>query len=469
MSSQLVALGLPLAIGFISQMAISFTDAALVSRLGPAELAGTTLALSVFSLVMLMGLGIITAVSPKVAASHRSGDMAGVRGWYVQGVWLSVVTGVIAALVLLHTREILLLVGQTDQVATIAQHYNNGAAAGVIFFFLYVNARSVMSAVGAPKPLTWIMISAIPVNFVVGFIAIFGIGGIGGAGVFGAGISSSLVRAAIIIVATVVLLRAQIFAPLGLRAASLRIDFRQIMGLLQVGIPIGVRIMAGEGFLPVIAFFIAGFGTNATAAHAVGLRVDTLVSVFALGFSAAATTLAAWAWADADWQALRRLKNALLLVSVIYVVALDIIVATTFGFIQHTVFGITSPQVTALLWTLLPLLLLSFSFGTIGAMYNGFLVGVQDTYLPTLVVVMSYWIFGLGFGLLLAHIASLGFYGLWVGMSSASLLITVFNFMRAGTHVRRLRHQAPAATKTASTPTEPAGRQIREQPEEGAS
>lgn len=469
MLSQLVALGFPLAIGFTSQMAISFTDAALVSRLGAAELVGTTLALSVFSLVMLMGLGIITAVAPKVAASYRSGDMPGVRGWYVQGVWLSVVTGVIAALFLLHTREILLLIGQSDEVATIAQDYNNGAAVGLIFFFLYINARSVMSAVGKPKPLTWIMISAIPVNFVVGYIAIFGIGGFGGFGVLGAGISSSLVRGGIIVVATVVLLRGRVFASLRLRAASPRIDFRKIVGLLRVGAPIGVRILSGEGFLPVIAFFIAGFGTDATAAHAVGLRVETLISVFALGFSAAATTLAAWAWSDGDWRALRRVKNALLLVSIIYVVALDVIVATTFGFIQHTVFGITSPQVTALLWGLLPLLLLSFTFETIGAMYNGFLVGVQDTYLPTLVVVTSYWIFGVGLGIFLANAASLGFYGLWVGMLAASLIVAVFNIVRAGTHVRRLRHRAPLPDGATSTPATLAGRQIHEQPAEGAS
>jgi len=45
-SGKLLALGVPLAIGFVSQMAISFTDAALIARLSAAELAGTTLALS---------------------------------------------------------------------------------------------------------------------------------------------------------------------------------------------------------------------------------------------------------------------------------------------------------------------------------------------------------------------------------------------------------------------------------------
>lgn len=443
MSSQLLALGLPLAIGFISQMAISFTDAALVSRLGARQLAGTTLALSVFSLVMLLGLGIITAVSPKVATSHRLGDETALRAWYVQGVWLSVVVGAVAAVILFNTRGILLLLGQDQELATIAQQYNNGAALGVVFFFLYVNARSVMSAVGKPKPLTWIMVAAIPVNFAVSYAAIFGVAAIPGAGVLGAGVSSTIVRAAIVLAATLLLVRGKAFASLGLADAPLRLDVEKMVDLVKVGTPIGVRILAGEGFLPVLAFFVAGFGAETTAAHAVGLRIETLVSVFALGFSAAATTIAAWAWADEDWVALRHLKNALFVVALMYVIAIDVIVASTFGFIQHTVFGISSDHVVGLLWGLLPLLLLSFSIDTIGSMYNGFLVGVQDTYLPTAVVMLSYWVFGTGLGVLLAHVTSMGFYGLWAGMTIAGLIIAVFNVARAGRHVRVLRLRAP--------------------------
>lgn len=84
-SGKLLTLGVPLAIGFVAQMAISFTDAALVTHLGTRQLAGTTLALSVFSLVMLLGLGIVTAVSPKLASSFRAGAHDEVRQWYAQG------------------------------------------------------------------------------------------------------------------------------------------------------------------------------------------------------------------------------------------------------------------------------------------------------------------------------------------------------------------------------------------------
>lgn len=443
MMSQLLSLGVPLAIGFISQVAISFTDAALVSRLGAPELAGTTLALSVFSLVMLMGLGVITAVSPKVAESHRAGDFQGVRGWYVQGIWLSIIVGVVSAIILLNTGSILRLVGQSDELAAIAQHYNSGAAFGVIFFFLYVNARSVTSAVGKPKPLTWIMVAAIPVNFVVGYLSIFGFATVPGLGVFGAGASSTVVRGLIVLAAISLLLRGSQFRDLSLASASPRIDFARIVDLAKVGTPIGFRLLVGEGFLPVLAFFVTQFGADATAAHVVGLRVVTLITVFAIGFSAASTTIAAWSRADNNWLALRRLRLALLAVALAYVVVVGGMIAFSFDFIVQTVFAVASEEVTSILWGLLPLILLNFLFDTVGSMYNGFLVGMQDTYLPTIVVTMSYWVFGIGLGLTLAEFTPMGFYGLWSGMLVAGVIVAVFNYLRAGRHIRVLRENAP--------------------------
>ncbi len=151
---QLLSLGMPLAVGFISQMMISFTDAALVAHLGVQVLSGTMLALSIFSFVMLFGLGIITAVAPKLAESFRRQDRYALKAWFDQGIWLSLVIGMMSAIILLNTRNILCFLGQDGTIANIAQEYNSGAAIGVVFFYLYVNSRGLLSAIGNPKPLT---------------------------------------------------------------------------------------------------------------------------------------------------------------------------------------------------------------------------------------------------------------------------------------------------------------------------
>lgn len=446
---QLLGLGLPLAIGFISQMLISFTDAALIARLGAVELAGTTLALSLFSLVMLGGLGVITAVSPRVAEAFERSDGGAVRKWFSQGTWLALGMGLLGVLLLQFTGPILRLIGQSPEVASVAQEYNQGASWGLVFFLLYVNSRSVMGAVGRPKPLTVIMLLAVPVNFFLGWVFIFGTPFTVAGGVFGAGLSSTVVRLLIAISAYALLLRARAFRDLNLSESPRLPNLAALRSLTALGLPIGVRILLGEGFLPVIAFFVAQYGADATAAHALGLRVESLVGVFALGLSSAATTLAAWSRSTEDWRRLRQLQWSLFIVASGYAVGVSALIVLFFPQIQTQVFALSSVTVSSLLWSLLPWLLLSFCFDTVGSMYNGFLVGMLDTKLPTLVVAMSYWALGLGLGVILSW-AGAGFFGLWIGMVAAGLVVAVFNVYRASVHVTRLRLGSSQPVNTSS-------------------
>jgi len=439
MMSQLLSLGVPLAIGFISQMAISFTDAVLVARIGSTELAGTTLALSLFSLVMLMGIGVITAVSPKVAENHRAEKLTETHIWYVQGVWLSLILGAVGVGILANTGWLLRFLGLSEELALVAQQYNNGAALGMPFFFFYVNTRSLMSAVGNPKPLTWIMIAAIPVNVVIGLVAIFGFASIPGMGVFGAGLSSTLIRILIAIASVTILLKGAKFRHLKPENASFQIDWIRIVELLKIGSPIGIRIVAGEGVLPLISFFIASYGIEATAAHAVGLRTVSLISVFALGFSSAATTISAWTRAQSDWQSLYSLRLSLVIIAIAYVFLVGSTMALNFEFIQKSVFALNSEATISMLWGLLPLILLTFLFDTISSMFNGYLVGLEDTYLPTVVITTTYWGVGLGLGLVLSRSTSIGFFGFWVSLVVSHVIVTAFNYFRAGMHIRLLR------------------------------
>ena len=123
MIKKLLALGLPLAIGFISQTTISFTDAMLISRLGNQDLSGATLGISLFSLVMLMGIGIILAFGPHMARAFRQDDFSRLRRWVAQGIWLAMILGAVGRVILYNTGPILTLFPVSDDRARIAQQY----------------------------------------------------------------------------------------------------------------------------------------------------------------------------------------------------------------------------------------------------------------------------------------------------------------------------------------------------------
>lgn len=62
-----LTLGVPIAIALIAQTAMSITDLILVGRLGLNEVAGVSLGLTVYTTLMLLALGVVTAISPRVS------------------------------------------------------------------------------------------------------------------------------------------------------------------------------------------------------------------------------------------------------------------------------------------------------------------------------------------------------------------------------------------------------------------
>ncbi|MFD7923865.1 MATE family efflux transporter [Streptomyces sp. NPDC059740] len=445
MVRRVLPLGIPLAVGFIAQLAISFVDAALVARLGARELAGVTLGLSLFSLVMLFGLGVVTAVTPRVAVAHQAGEPVALRGWYTQGNWLALGVGLLGVCVLLNTRHLLELIGQNPHLASVAQEYNCAAAPGLPLFLLYVNARCLLTGVGKPKPATWAMLVAVPVDLVLGYALIFGAGALPRLGVAGAGMAGAAVRLLVLVLVTAQIRYGRGFRQLRLRAEPAGPRLVAQRELLGAGAWIGVRIVLGEAFVPVLAFFVAPYGVAATAAHTVGLRLESLITVFALGLSSAATTVAAWAREDSNWRALSDLRSALLRIGTVYAVGLSALVAVGYGFVVQTLFGVKDPESVVAAHQLLPYVVAFILVDTLVTLPMGYLVGLSDTRVPALVVAAGYWVLGLGLGTTLARFTGLGFRGLWLGVILGAAAVALFCFARLARHITAIRDTATEA------------------------
>ncbi|MEU2225845.1 hypothetical protein [Streptomyces sp. NPDC018347] len=84
-----------------------------------------------------------------------------------------------------------------------------------------------------------------------------------------------------------------------------------------------------------------------------GIALDCVL-VFALGFSGAATTVAAWAREDGDRRALRDLRSALLTIGLCYSAGLSVIILASSGFITRVLFGLHGPRAESMVRELLP-------------------------------------------------------------------------------------------------------------------
>ena len=428
--AETLALGLPIGLALVAQSLMALTDLAIISRLGVNAVAGVSLALSVYTTAMLFGLGIVTAVAPVISQAHGSGDVLGVKAVTGQGLWLAILASMPAFLLVNSTYGLLIALHQRPELARIASDYNRGAVWGLPAFICYINFRCFMSAVGQPRPTTWIMFSAVGLNAFLGYVLTLGCNESGGLGVFGAGVASSLVRLCILVLVISILMRARSFDLYKLFDPVPRPDWREIARLFWLGIPIGVRIVLAEGLLPILALLVGSMGTEQLAAHTVALRVAGFTSVLGLALSSAASSRVGWNVGRADFAGARRAGWTAVMIAVTMTAGASASLALFRRSVARIFFSLGSEAVLHVLVNTLVVVSAYQLINVAQIVLVGSLLGLSDTKMPTAIVLLGTWGIGLGGAAFFARVFHMQVPGLWLGLTVGVASVFVMSARR---------------------------------------
>ena len=86
-------LALPLVLGQASSMAMNIVDTALAGRHGPVTLAAVGVGSAVWSVVILVSIGVLMAVPPTVAQLNGAGRRGEIGAVFRQALWLALALG----------------------------------------------------------------------------------------------------------------------------------------------------------------------------------------------------------------------------------------------------------------------------------------------------------------------------------------------------------------------------------------
>ena len=436
-----LALGLPIIGSHLAQMALTVTDTLLLGRYGVAELAAATIATSAFFVVFLLGAGFGQAILPLVAQAMGRGDEAQVRRDAQMGMWLSAIYGLITIPVFWFSGSWLSALGQTPDVARLAQEFLRILGFGMTPALLVMALKSSLSALARPQVVLWVTLGAVVLNAAVGSALIFGRWGAPEMGMRGAAISTLTVQWA-----TFVALAVYATWNPGLRQFHLfrgfwRPDWSVLRSVFRLGWPIGVTGLAESGLFTAASVMMGWVGTVALAAHGIAMQAAALAFMVHLGLSNAATVLTGRAIGMGDARGLR--DGAVVAVALSAGFAAVIIVV--FLALPHPILVLfldmskpEAPEILRYGTTLLALAALFQLGDAMQVMALGLLRGIKDTRVPMWAAAVSYWAIGipvsyeLGFGL------GWGGVGVWLGL-------TVGLAFAAGLMMVRFWRKAPSA------------------------
>ena len=425
-----LSLGLPLVGSHLARMAIGVTDTVMIGWYGVEALAALVIATSLQFILMMLGSGYGIGAMGLLAAAHARGDTTEFRRAARMALWLSTIHAILIMPVLWFAEPILLALGQTAEVSSLAQEYLRIAGWGVGAALWAMVLNSYLASMERTQVVLWITVAGIPLNIALNWALIFGNLGAPALGVQGAAIASLTTQC----VALAAVLSYAIWLPqarsIALMQRFWRPDWVAFLVILRLGLPVGLTIVAEAGMFVGTNIMMGWIGTSELAAHGIALQIASMTFMFHLGMSNAATIRAGQARGRGDAQMLRDAAYTTVALSTVFGLMASAVFIALPGPLVSLYLDFSNPQASAILAIATTLMFWAALFQLVDALQVqalGLLRGVQDTRVPMYLAAFSYWGIGLPVSYLLAFPLGMGPPGLWVGLlvglSVASVLM----------------------------------------------
>ena len=423
----------PIIATMVAVMAMETVDALMIGRLGEEALAAAALALTVWFLFLLFGMGLLGAVSSLTAQAVAVNDLRGVRRSTRQGLWIAMMMGAPCAVILGYVGPALVWLGQRPDIAAEAQRYLDWMGWALVPVFLNIPMRLTMASFGVTRPSMLIAIGAVPFNALFNWIFMFG--GLGGPemGLAGAGLSTLLAYSMITIGTGIYIARAPQFRELDVFARIWRPDWPRFWRILTVGTPIGAAYVMEQGLFGFATIMMGWVGVTELAAHQISMQILSIAFMVPFGLAQAATIRIGLAAGKRDLAAVR-LRGWIQIGLTTVSMGAVAIVFWLFGDAFVGVFlsaNDPSREAVVVVGTAFLIIAALFQiFDGIQAVGAGILRGINDTVYPMVFAFVGYWGVGLGCAYLWGFTYGHGGIGIWYGMLAGLAVTSIAILLR---------------------------------------
>ncbi|MBV9044143.1 MAG: MATE family efflux transporter [Alphaproteobacteria bacterium] len=428
-TKELLKLSGPLILTQLAQMAIGTTDTLMLARFSNTALAGAVLGNTMFYFCWLLGSGPTSAVSPMIAhiLGANPDETDDVRAVARMGFWSVLMVGLPLMILLWSAKPILMLLGQSEQLAGAAAAFVVPLSFGLPFSLGFQVLRNYSTALSKPNASLIVMGVAVFFNAAFDYALIFGHFGLPRLGLTGSGIASacSFVCSFALMLAVVRLTpklhRYRVFrdfqAP----------DWSKLREVYRLGLPIGLTMMFEACLFFSSNFFMGHFGLDYLAAHTIAMNVPSITFMVPLGIAMAATVRVGLAAGAGDNEAVRRAGWAAIMVATAFMTLTSFVLAT-WPFEIATFYLPPTPAN-------MPSLILAVTFLHVAAVFqivDGIQVtaalslrGLKDARAPMWIAGASYWLAGFPACMWFAFGLGLKGLGIWYGLAFGLLVAAI--------------------------------------------
>jgi multidrug resistance protein, MATE family len=412
----------PLALANLLQMLVHAVDVIFVARLGERELAASALAIALFGLLMWAFSGLTGIVAALIAEElgRRRHAVREVRRSVRMALWLAVASGLLGMALCWHGEWLMRMTGQGDALADRAGDFLRVIMWAMVPMVAASVLRNFVSALGRPIFATVITFIALFASLLFNYAFVFGNLGAPALGLEGSALASVLT--ACVQLASYV---AAIMADRRLRRYRIfgnwwRPEWSRLRELIRLGAPVMMIIVAEAGLFSGAAFLMGRIGEAELAGHTVALQLAALAFQIPFGVGQAATIRVGYHFGAGDPAAIGRAgwTGMALGSSFMVLTAGAMLLAPTL--LLRIYIDPDAPENAAMAAFAVTYMAVAAAFQLfdgLQAVAAGALRGLQDTRVPMMIAIFSYWVPGFGTAMFLGFATPLEGTGVWIGLA----------------------------------------------------
>lgn len=426
-AKEIFIFSLPIIAGQIGQMLFGVGDIIVAGRYSSLAVASIGVAAMIFAPFLMVGIGVLFCTGPLASQLKGEGksDPTFLYNAYLVSLAIAMVLGTI-----IYFSEY--YIGHFNLNPEIVPHvitFLKWTSFSLFPAFVFQASKEYLQAQGKiyiPNSIIWFYNV---VNVILNIVLMFGAGNFNGYGIEGAAIATLICR---LLMAVTIFFYMKAVTPFEMKQNP-----ESIRKILKLGLPISFTILCEVLIFATVTVLVGGMSLIASASQNLVMNITSLTFMVPMALGSAISVLVGEQLGKRSVNGIVRLCNGAM--------TLTIIIQVFFTFlylaIPHFIMGLATTDQAVIIYggaLLFWVGLFQLPDG-LQVVLSGVMRGLNETRIPMILGLISYWVIGLPFGVYLAYQRNMEARGLWVGLAVGLTCMCIFLIGFYQNRVKKLR------------------------------
>ncbi len=425
---EILKIGVPIMLGQACVIIVAFADNIMIGWHNVDELAAASFVNNVLNLVILMGLGFSTGLTPMIGAFNGVNDVKSIGSTMKNGILVNGAIGLVSLVVLSVIYCFLDRFGQAPELLPLIRPYFIIIGISSFFQLGFNVLKQFTDGMRQPVVSMVFLIIGNVVNIFGNWVLIYGKLGFPELGLNGAGLSTLLARALMLGMFALYVFKGKKFSQHVAAFKASHLSKGRMKHIFSLGYPVAIQNGLEASTFSFSAIMIGWLGVVELAAHQVVTTISLLFFLLLQGLSFAVSILVSNSYGKKDFDGVRKYTKKGFLMMLTISATLSALLYI-FRFPAAGIFT-DSTEVASIAVSLF-FLLFAYQFGDgLQLCYSCVLRGIQDVKPIMYCAFISYYLVAIPCSYCLGFKAGLGIHGIWLGFPIGLTLAGIFFYLR---------------------------------------